>query len=336
MKYLTVVWLMLISAPQAWAHINIGQITGNTMGTTYTIQLRLEDSNATKSEIKASVEQELERVNDALSVFRVDSEISSLNDNDTGVAIPVSKYLWDVLQIAQSISAQTDGALDVTLAPLIEFWGFGVKDRDLQHKNRGQLELARSKTGMTGFSLDPSSDSVTKAIRGLEINPSAVAKGYGVDCIAKLLDGLGVEHYLVEIGGELRTRGAGVKGRYWQVAVTRPEKFSLEIQALIKLQEMSLATSGSYVNFIDSGDRRLSHIIDPTSGLPVQTSVISVTVLHPQCAVADGFATAMMILSVERSIQIANKLELPVMIIEQTDSGLQTHYSDSIHRYITQ
>jgi thiamine biosynthesis lipoprotein len=335
MKRLTMVWLMLLlCAPETWAHINIGQITGNTMGTTYSIQLRLQDTIATKPEITALVKQELERVNNSLSVYRADSEISTLNVNDIGEPIPVSSYLWDVLQISKRISAQTDGALDVTLGPVIEFWGFGVKHRDLQHKNRGQLELARSKTGMNGFSL--ASTSVTKLIPGLEINPSAVAKGYGVDCIAKLLDNLGVQHYLVEIGGEVRTRGIAVKGRDWQVAVTRPEKFSLEIQALIKLKDMSMATSGTYVNYIDSGNKKLSHIIDPTTGQSVQSSVISATVLHQQCAVADGFATAMMILSVERSMQIANELKLPVMIIEKTDSGLITHYSDSVYKYLSQ
>ncbi|MCL1056495.1 FAD:protein FMN transferase [Shewanella gelidimarina] len=335
MKRLTMIWLMLLlCVPKAWAHINIGLITGNTMGTTYTIQLRLQDTIATKSEITALVKQELERVNDSLSVYRADSEISTLNVNDIGEPIPVSSYLWDVLQISKCISAQTDGALDVTLGPVIEFWGFGVKQRDLQHKNRGQLELARSKTGMNGFSL--ASTSVTKLIPGLEINPSAVAKGYGVDCIAKLLNNLGVQHYLVEIGGEVRTRGVAEKGRDWQVAVTRPEKFSLEIQALIKLKDMSMATSGSYVNYIDSGSKRLSHIIDPTTGQSIQSSVISATVLHQQCAVADGFATAMMVLSVERSMQIANTLDLPVILIEQTDSGLQTHYSGSIYQYLSQ
>ncbi|EDQ01879.1 Thiamine biosynthesis lipoprotein ApbE [Shewanella benthica KT99] len=181
----------LLFMSQAWAHINIEQITG----TTYTIQLRLQDTLASKQEIKALVEQELERVNQSLSVYREDSEISKFNLSDAGKPISVSARLWDVLQISRSVSAQTYGALDVTLGPVIEFWG----RRALQGKNRGQLELARLKTGMDGFSLD--SGTVTKVIRGLEINPSAVAKGYGVDRVANILDDLGVHHYLVEIGG---------------------------------------------------------------------------------------------------------------------------------------
>ncbi|RTR40602.1 FAD:protein FMN transferase [Shewanella canadensis] len=333
MKLLTMIWfLSLLLMSQASAHINIEQITGNTMGTTYTVQLRLQDNPATKQEIKALVEQELERVNSTLSVYREDSEISEFNLNDARNPIPVSERLWDVLQISKSVSAQTDGALDVTLGPVIEFWGFGAKPRDLQHKDRGQLELARSKTGMDGFTLD--SGTVTKVIRGLEINPSAVAKGYGVDRVAKVLDGAGVNNYLVEVGGEVRTRGVGVRGRYWKVAVTRPQKFSLKIQQLITLKDMSMATSGSYVNYIQSGDRQLSHIIDPTTGIPTENSLVSATVLHRQCAVADGFATAMMILNVEQSIQIANELGLAVMLIEQTDMGLKTHFSDAIYPFL--
>lgn len=329
MKLLTMIWLVpLLFISQAWAHINIEQITGNTMGTTYTVQLRLQDSSATKPEIKAFVEQELERVNRALSVYRADSEISEFNLNDTGKPIQVSERLWDVLQISKRVSAQSYGALDVTLGPVIEFWGFGAKPRDLQHKDRGQLELARSKTGMDGFTLDL--QAVTKVIRGLEINPSAVAKGYGVDRVAEVLDGAGVVNYLVEIGGEIRTRGVGVRGREWRVAVTRPQKFSLEIQELIKLKDMSMATSGSYVNYIRSDDRQLSHIIDPTTGVPTMGSLVSATVLHRRCALADGFATAMMILSVERSMRIADELGLAVMLIEQTETGLETHFSDAI------
>ncbi|WP_076411887.1 FAD:protein FMN transferase [Shewanella sp. UCD-KL12] len=335
MKLLQMLWLSLpLFATQVEAHINIEQITGNTMGTTYTIQLRLEDSNATKSEIKTSVEQELERVNDALSVFRVDSEISTLNENETGVALPVSKYLWDVLKIAQAISAQTDGALDVTLGPVIEFWGFGVKPRDLQHKDRGQLEYARSKTGMNGFSLD--AGTLTKVIAGLQINPSAVAKGYGVDRIAEVLDKAGVSHYLVEIGGEVKTRGVGARGLNWKVAVTRPQKLSLEFQRVFTLKDFSMATSGSYVNYFESNDQHLSHIFNPNTGMPIWSDLLSVTVLHESCAVADAFATSMMVLTVERSLQIANKLVLPVMIIEQTDSGQDIHYSESIYQYMYQ
>lgn len=335
MKIMTTFCLVpLLFMSQAWAHINIEQITGNTMGTTYTIQLRLQNTPSTKQAIKVLVEQELERVNSALSVYREDSDISRFNLNDAGYPIPVSERLWDVLQIARNISAQTDGALDVTLGPVIEFWGFGVKPRDLQHKDRGQLELARSKTGMDGFTLD--SGNITKVIRGLEINPSAVAKGYGVDCVAKILDGEGVLNYLVEIGGEVRARGVGVRGRDWTVAVTRPEKFSLEIQQLINLKDMSMATSGSYVNYIESGDRQLSHIIDPTTGVPVENSLVSATVLHQQCAVADGLATAMMILSVERSIQIANELGLAVMLIERTSKGLKTHFSDNFDHHLNE
>ncbi len=333
MKFLMMSWLVsLMFLSQAWADINIEQITGNTMGTTYTIQLRLQDHSATKPQIKALVEQELERVNSALSVYRSDSEISVINLNDAGKPIPVSERLWDVLLISKNVSAQTYGALDVTLGPVIEFWGFGVKARDLQHKDRGQLELARSKAGMDGFTMD--SGTVTKVIRGLEINPSAVAKGYGVDRVAKILDGAGVLNYLVEIGGEVRTRGVGVRGRDWKVAVTRPEKFSLEIQQLVNLKDMSMATSGNYVNYIESGDRQLSHIIDPTTGVPAENSLVSATVLHQQCAVADGFATAMMVLSVEQSIKIANALGLAVMLIEQTDMGLKTNFSDAISPFL--
>ncbi|MGS0724873.1 FAD:protein FMN transferase [Shewanella sp. 0m-11] len=302
------------------------------MGTTYRVQLDLASVKFTQQELQVRVERELNKVNESLSVFVEDSEITKLNRTYVIQAIAVSKRLSDVLEISKLVSLQTDGALDITLGPVIEFWGFGVKPRDLQGKDRGQLEYARSKTGMDGFILEDGM--IFKVIPGLVINPSAVAKGYGVDRVANILDESGVENYLVEIGGELVTKGTAALGHPWKVAVTRPEKLSLQFQQVITVDNIAVATSGSYVNFVESGGLKLSHIINPRTGMPISNTVVSATVLHPQCAVADGFATAFMVLNVKRSLQIANALGLPVMLIEKTELGLITHFSDDIYPYI--
>ncbi|WP_223296197.1 FAD:protein FMN transferase [Shewanella halifaxensis] len=302
------------------------------MGTTYSLTLDTADISLSELELQIAVEQELNKVNNGLSIFRAESEISKLNLNHGRQAIEISQQLWDVLAISKQVSQQTEGALDITLEPVIEFWGFGVKARDLKGKNRGQLEYARSKTGMDGYVLD--NGMIVKVIPDLAINPSAVAKGYGVDRVANVLDDLGIANYLVEIGGELRAKGVAADGHFWNIAILRPEKFSMQIQEVVSLNNMAIATSGSYVNYLESGESQLSHIINPNTGMPVNNSVVSATVLHKQCAVADAFATALMVLDVERSLQIADSLGLAVMLIEQTDKGSVTHFSRGIFRYL--
>ena len=318
--------------PQAWAMGEKAYFCGKTMGTTYSIQADLTNVELTAKQLQQRVETELAEVNQSLSVFIEDSEITQVNRFSSKAPIMLSKQLHDVLEIAQQVSLQTDGALDITLGPVIEFWGFGVKPRNLQQKDRGQLEVARSKTGMDGFVL--SANSLEKLIPSLMINPSAVAKGYGVDRVAQLLDQAGVNYYLIEIGGEIVTKGHPDLDRPWRVAITRPERFSLQYQQIISVNNMALATSGSYVNYIESQGRTLSHIIDPSTGMPIRNTVVSTTVLHRQCAVADAFATAFMVLNSNRSIEIANQLGLAVMLIEQNEKGFKTRFSDAMLPYL--
>ncbi|USD38122.1 FAD:protein FMN transferase [Ferrimonas sp. SCSIO 43195] len=302
-------------------------IAGDTMGTTYTIQWRQHAPEHSPAQVLMAVQQQLEQINAGLSVFRPDSEISRVNQAPIGQPIAVSKDLASVVAIANRISTNTDGALDITLGPVIEFWGFGHRPRDLNHKNRGQLERARSHTGMEGFTLQQRT--LTKLIAGLAFNPSAVAKGYGVDRVALVLDQLGIDHYLVEIGGEIKTRGQPEPGRDWQIAVTRPEKLSLALQQIVPLKNLSMATSGNYVNFIENNGVRLGHIIDPRSGYPSLSNTLSVTVIHPSCAIADAYATALMVLDAEHALTIAQQHALAVMIIEQSSTGPRSRFSES-------
>ncbi|MCL1132258.1 FAD:protein FMN transferase [Shewanella sairae] len=324
--------LLCLFVPQVWGMTQNIHFSGETMGTTYSVQLDLTNIDVTAEELKRRVELELDKVNQSLSVFNEDSEITRVNRSTSKEPITLSNRLYDVLEISKQVSLQTDGALDITLGPVIEFWGFGVKPRELKQKDRGQLELARSKTGMDGFALG--ADKLEKIIPSLTINPSAVAKGYGVDRVANVLSEAGVNRYLVEIGGEIVTKGETAEGKSWKVAITRPEKLSLQFQQVVGLNNMAIATSGSYVNYIETAGQTLSHIIDPETGMPIKNTVVSTTVLHPQCAVADGFATAFMVLNLNRSIEIANQLGLAVMLIEKTEQGFKAHFSHAIYPYL--
>ncbi|WP_051216003.1 FAD:protein FMN transferase [Ferrimonas futtsuensis] len=326
-------WLMLLLLSlSASANNSLRQLHGTTMGTSYSIRWQQQNPEQNPAQVLHRVEQQLERINKHLSVFRQDSEVVALNRSPLGQPISLSQEADRVLSLAKRIHRQTGGALDITLGPVIEFWGFGVQPRDLSHKNLGQLELARSRTGMDGFELKRGR--FTKLIPGLELNPSAVAKGYGVDLIAEAMSNMGISHFLVEVGGELRSRGHSPQGRPWQVAVTRPEKLSLEFQQLVPLKDLAMATSGNYVNVIQAQGHSLGHIIDPRTGFPATTGPLSVTVLHPSCAVADGYATAMMVLSPAQALALATQLNLAVMLVERGPTGPLSRFSPALRKLL--
>lgn len=326
---LTPLWLaLMLLSLSASANSPLRQLHGNTMGTSYSIRWQQQSPEQNPARVLHQVERQLERINKNLSVFRQDSEVVALNRAPVGQPIGVSNETMRVLNLAKHIYRQTNGALDITLGPVIEFWGFGVRPRDLSHKSLGQLELVRSRTGMEGFELREGT--FTKTIQGLELNPSAVAKGYGVDLIAEAMMRMGIRHFLVEVGGELRSRGHSPQGRPWQVAVTRPEKLSLEFQQVVPLTDMAMATSGNYVTAIQAQGQTLGHIIDPRTGFPATSGPLSVTVLHPSCAVADGYATAMMVLTPAQALSLARELGLAVMLVERGPTGPVSRFSPEL------
>ncbi|TKB48702.1 FAD:protein FMN transferase [Ferrimonas sediminicola] len=326
-------WLLLaLLSLTASASGSLRQLHGETMGTSYSIRWQQSTPHQGPAEVLHQVERQLQRVNRTLSVFRDDAEVVALNDSPVGQPIQVSEETARVLTIARRIARESGGALDITLGPVIEFWGFGAKPRDLSHKSLGQLELVRSRTGMGGFRLE--GRQFTKLIPGLEINPSAVAKGYGVDLIAEALTAMGIGDYLVEVGGELRSQGSAPRGGPWQVAVTRPEKLSLEFQQRVPLDNLAMATSGNYVNLIRAQGVSLGHIIDPRTGYPAASGTLSVTVLHPSCAEADGYATAMMVLTPDQALALARDLDLAVMVVQAGPTGPVSRFSPAFRRIV--
>ncbi|WP_286341455.1 FAD:protein FMN transferase [Ferrimonas sp. YFM] len=330
---LTPLWLVLmLLSLSASASSPVRQLHGNTMGTSYSIRWQQQSPEQNPAQVLHRVERQLERINNTLSVFRQDSEVVALNRAPVGQSIGVSKETVRVLSLAKRIHRQTDGALDITLGPVIEFWGFGVRPRDLSHKTLGQLERVRSRTGMEGFQLREGR--FIKTIQGLELNPSAIAKGYGVDLIAEAMMQMDIRHFLVEVGGELRSRGHSPQGRRWQVAVTRPEKLSLEFQQVVPLTDMAMATSGNYVTAIQAQGQTLGHIIDPRTGFPATSGPLSVTVLHPSCAVADGYATAMMVLTPAKALSLARELDLAVMLVERGPTGPVSRFSPALQKIL--
>lgn len=260
----------------------------------------------------------------SLSTYKPQSVISRVNTNDTTVVL--DHYFLTTLKRSEEISRITNGAFDMTVAPLVNAWGFGFKNK-LDPKMI-PVDSLLEVVGYTKVRLE--GGKVVKNDPRIMFDASAIAKGYGVDVVADFLETKGVSNYMVEIGGEIRAKGKNGKGRIWRVGIDKPiddpSTISREIQDIIQLEKGALATSGNYRQFYIKDGKKYAHTIDPRLGYPVQHSLLSASVFAPDCMSADAYATSFMVLGLEESIAIVEK-----------DSLLEAYfiYTDSLGNYKT-
>lgn len=305
-------------------------LAGATMGTTYHIKIiapRADDMGT----VKKRIDQRLEQLNQSMSTYRKNSEISRFN-RLVGVEKPfaVSADFLKVMQAADAIHGLTAGAWDGTVYPLVNLWGFG---------RSGPIDVAPSKAAImralekVGFKhLDVSADgSLAKHKSQVTVDLASIAKGYGVDATAELIRGLGYQNYLVEIGGEVFAAGRRKDGKPWKVGVNRPSKgaSATQVYKALNLEDRAMATSGDYRNYVEIDGRIYSHIIDPRTGYPVNNGVVSASVIAPNCTLADGLATALMIMGPQKGVDLLNNLENVegLIIVRKTDGKLADHWS---------
>ncbi len=274
---------------------------GEVFHTTYHITYQ------SSKDLHQAVADELEAIDASLSMFNPHSTLSAINRHDTtAIALGDDAWVCHLLGKALEISRLTDGAFDITVAPLVNLWGFGFKHH--QTVNRSQVDSIREFVGYQLLDWQPESALLRKADARVQLDASAIAKGYACDIVGALLEREGVENYLVEIGGEIRMKGLNPKGKSWTVGIDRPEDDPLaerhQLQAAISLSDKGMATSGNYRNFYLKDGRRIAHTIDPASGEPVQHSLLSATVVAADCLTADALATSFMVLGLERAIQL--------------------------------
>ncbi len=286
-------------------------MSGATMGTSYSIKT-VREGHA-QSTLQAKIDAELQRLNAIFSTYDKTSELSRFNRSPVSEPVPVSSDLMAVLRISAAVHQLSEGAFDVTLAPLINLWGFGPGERSRDDlPAEGDIKKLLHSIGFDGISLGLDTATRQKLVT---LDLSAVAKGYAVDRIAELLEAEGIANYLVEIGGELRGRGTNSRGEDWLVAIEKPlapafyespnEPLHPEVYMTLPIHRLGMATSGNYRNFFDLDGVRYSHTIDPTTGWPVNHNLVSVTVLHESTAWADALATAFTVLGVEQSLELA-------------------------------
>jgi len=296
------------------------QLQGETMGTSYSIAVASRPDAVGRSQIEAVVQAVLSEVDAHLSTWNPDSEISALNSAEAERWFPVSPMLLEVLDAARTVSLRTQGCFDVTVAPLVQLWGFDQAAGDAWSPPSDEaLAAARSASGFDKLEIDTARGIVRKRIAELRVDVGAFVPGYAVDLIARRFIALGVENFLVEIGGEVRTLGLNSAGRPWRIAIEAPLAAERRPYAIVEPGHLGVSTSGDYRDFRITDGRRFSHTIDPRSGLPVEHGLASVTVLHESTMLADAYATALMVLGPEAGLQLAEQLGLVALLLVRSD-----------------
>ncbi|MBL4831727.1 MAG: FAD:protein FMN transferase [Aliivibrio sp.] len=308
------------------------QLSGRTMGTTYSVKYLQKEGIVDSAKVQTEIDRLLELVNDQMSTYRKTSELSQFNQQTTLQPFTVSLDTATVIAEAIRLSELTGGALDVTVGPLVNLWGFGPEARQDVVPSDTELEARRAIIGIEHLSLNDTQ--LTKDIPELYVDLSTIAKGWGVDKVAEYLQQLGSEDYLVEIGGELRLKGKNKEGVAWRVAIEKPSTDERTIQEIIEPGDMGLATSGDYRNYFERDGIRYSHIINPETGKPINHKVVSVSVLDPSCMTADGLATGFMVLGAEQALELANRENIPMFMVIKTDDGFEEIVSEAFKPYL--
>lgn len=305
-------------------NINYQHDEGFIFGTIYHITYH-SDTN-----LKKEIEAELKKVDQSLSPFNKTSVISKVNRNENPVIDPMFK---EVFLLAENISNETHGAFDITVAPLVNEWGFGFKKG--VEPTRQVIDSLKYIVGYQKVKLTPK-NYVQKQDPRIMLDCSAIAKGYGCDVVARLLRKNGINDYMIEIGGEIVTRGFNQKQEPWRIGVNKPTDDSLntsqELQTVLNVTDIAMATSGNYRNFYYKNGKKYAHTIDPKTGYPVQHTLLSATVLAKDCATADAYATSFMVMGLEKAKEILNRhSELMAYLIYTNDDGkTEVWYSPSL------
>ncbi len=323
-----IIIVCFISACQpesSYIHLN-----GFTMGTTYQITLKTDQKTA--ANLQQNIDTELLKINQLMSTYIDDSELSLFNQSTSVTCQNISDETYYVIKSAIDVSKETQGKFDVTIGPLILEWGFDKKHTDDRVPNELIIERLLQQIGYNKIHFGD--HCIQKQHASLSINLSAIAKGYGVDQIAQLLKNNLVENYLVEIGGETASKGVNPKLIPWRLAIEAPIEKKRQIQQIFSPSGLGVATSGDYRNYFEKDGVRFSHTIDPTTGKPITHNLVSVTVLHQQTMLADAYATAFMVMGADQAIVFAEQNNLPIYLLVKNENGFDAVYTSAFKKHL--
>ena len=321
---------------QAQSHDAI-EVYGRTMGPIkFNVTIADYPNAVSSKQAQDAVQSTLDRVNQQMSTYISDSDVSRFNNSDSTEPIRVDAETATVVARSIEISKQTNGAFDITVGPAVSLWNFGPDKKEFSLPTDTEIDSIKALIGYDKLTVDLEASTLTKSIPGLQIDLSAIAKGYAVDAVAKTLDEMGCTSYLVEVGGEVRALGKKSNGSPWKVGVEYPTGRKTDptgkLAAVAALKGRSMATSGDYRNFEMFEGKRYSHTIDPATFRPVTHVLASACIVADDCMTADALATAVSVLGAEQGSEICKELGVEFFLMERnvaSDSSFDSTISAS-------
>lgn len=310
-------------------------LEGRTMGTFWRISLA-DVAPERKESLQKAIQQRLDEDDHQLSTWKTDSVLSRFNQYRGSDPQPISDNMADIITLSMRIGQKTAGAMDITVGPLVNLWGFGPDKQPVTSPTQAQINAAKALTGLQHLRVSQRAEGayLQKDLPGLYIDLSTVGEGFATDHLARLMEQQGINSYLVSVGGAVLTRGKNAQGQPWKVAIQKPTDKENAVQAVVDLQGHGISTSGSYRNYYELDGKRISHVIDPTTGRPIQHKLVSATVIATTALEADGWDTGLMVLGEEKAKALALRENLAVYLIEKQDDGFTTWMSPQFRAFL--
>lgn len=289
-----------------------------------------------RAELQQAIQQQLDADDHTLSTWKSDSVLSRFNQYQGSAPQPVSADMADIVTLALRIGHLTGGAMDITVGPLVNLWGFGPGKQPVKTPDAAQIAAAKALTGLQHLQVIQRADGawLQKDLPGLYVDLSTMGEGYATDHLARLMEQQGISRYLVSVGGAVLTRGRNADDKPWRVAIQQPTDKQQAVEAIVDLQGHGISTAGSYRNYYELNGKRLSHIIDPASGEPIQHRLVSATVIATTALEADGWDTGLMVLGEQQAQALALREHLAVYLIVKTDDGYRHWMSPQFRTFI--
>ena len=324
-QWLVISTVVLVLTACGNEKLPVVHLHGDTMGTTYNVKYVVKEKQQAVEGLQSKIDTRLERINALMSTYDPESELSRFNQNRFTKPFAVSAETRKVVTEALRLSQLSEGALDITVGPLVNLWGFGPNKRP--EKVPSDEQIAQVSEYVGAQKLRVTEQGLQKTHPQVYVDLSTIAKGYGVDEIATILEKHDIHDYLVEIGGEMRVKGQRGDGSGWLIAIEKPVSSERAVQKILSVGTNAIATSGDYRNYYEQDGVRYSHLIDPRTGKPITHNLVAVTVVDPSSMTADGLATALNVMGWDAAKALAEEQDLAVLLIRHHDGEFEEYLS---------
>ncbi|WP_373963495.1 FAD:protein FMN transferase ApbE [Kosakonia sacchari] len=327
--------LLLLSGCDTGSKAQPTVLEGKTMGTFWRVSV-VDISPQQAQSLQQKIQTQLDADDHLMSTWKDDSALMRFNHSTSTAPWPVSAAMADIVTTSLRVGEKTEGAMDITVGPLVNLWGFGPDKQPVKTPGQAQIDAAKARTGLAHLTVinRAGEQFLQKDLPDLFVDLSTVGEGYAADHLARLMEQEGSARYLVSVGGALASRGMNAQGQPWRVAIQKPTDRENVAQAVVDINGHGISTSGSYRNYYELDGKRISHIIDPRSGRPIQHALVSVTVIAPTALEADAWDTGLMVLGTEQAKEVVTREGLAVFMIIKDGDGFRTWMSPQFSAFL--